>query len=147
MPIRTQSAAPFRARFPKPAGDARPPDLRGRVEAEAEPLVTQLELATSSDEAKLNKLEKAWLAVLRERGADWIGIEPFGLKLAAQRCRYHPDFVVLKDGQLTAFETKGPHFFDDAKVKLKVAAHEYPFIRFVLVTRENGQWKETVIKP
>ena len=145
MPIKTQSAANLRARFPKPQSDSKP--LGGGVVDAATPLETKLAIQPTDDEAKLNKLERAWLAVLRERGADWIGIEPFGLKLASHRCRYHPDFITLKDGQLTAFEVKGPHYWDDAKVKLKVAAREYPFIRFVLVKREGGRWIETEIKP
>ena len=145
MPIKTQSAANLRARFPQPHGDAKPPDLRARDAAT--PLETKLKIQLTDDEEKLNKLERAWLAVLRDRGAEWIGIEPFGLKLASHRCRYHPDFITLKDGLLTAYECKGPQFWDDAKVKLKVAAREYPFIRFVLVKREGGRWIETEVAP
>ena len=144
MPIKTQSAANLRARFPQPQGDAKPPDLRARDAAT--PLETNLAIQPTDDETKLNKLERAWLAVLRERGADWIGIEPFGLKLASNRCRYHPDFITLVDGQLTAWETKG-FMRDDAFTKLKVAAREYPFIRFILVKREGGRWIETEINP
>ena len=136
MPIKTQTAATLRARFPKPPTVVNEPKL----------LETNLVIQPSDDESKLNKLERAWLAVLRQRGADWIGIEPFGLKLASDRCRYHPDFVTLNDGQLTAWETKG-WMKDDAAVKLKVAAREYPFIRFVLVKKEKGQWTETEVKP
>ena len=113
----------------------------------APPLSTALELRPTTDEAKLNKLETAWLQVLRNRGYAWVGIEPMGLKLAGDRCRYHPDFITLSDGRLIAWEVKGPHFFDDAKVKLKVAARCYPFIIFILVQRERGQWVETEIKP
>lgn len=69
-------------------------------------LKTQLVMKPTTDEAKLNGLERQWLGVLRERGFDWIGIQPLGLKLA-DNCRYHPDFVTLRDGQLIAWETKG----------------------------------------
>ncbi|RYG55747.1 hypothetical protein EON80_30235 [bacterium] len=100
-----------------------------------------------SEEQGLNKLETAWLQQLKRRSPDWLGIQPLGLKLAADRCRYHPDFVTLENGRLTAWEVKGPQFWDDAKVKLKVAARAYPFIRFVLVTRDKSGWTESEVKP
>lgn len=99
----------------------------------------------TTDEAKLNKMERQWLEVLRGRNFDWLGIQPFGLKLA-DNCRYHPDFVALQSGELIAFETKG-FMRDDAAVKLKVAARAYPFIRFVLVTKEKSQWVEKEVRP
>jgi hypothetical protein len=121
--------------------------VQAPIQRANEPLPTNLQIQPSSDEAKLNKLEAAWFDVLRSRRPDWIGIEPFGLKLAAARCRYHPDFITLQNGQLTAWETKGKWFTDDGKVKLKVAAREYPFIRFVLVTRDKTGWTESEVKP
>ncbi|MBW3636432.1 MAG: hypothetical protein KY445_08200 [Armatimonadetes bacterium] len=69
------------------------------------------------------------------------------MRLASNKCYYHPDFFTLKEGKLTAWEVKGPQFWDDAKVKLKVAAKEYPFIRFVLVMRDQTGWTETEVKP
>lgn len=106
---------------------------------------TNLTLKPTTDEAKLNGLERQWLGVLRSVEHDWLGIQPIGLKLA-DNCRYHPDFVTLHDGQLTAYEVKG-FMRDDAAIKLKVAARNYPFIRFVLVTRVKKQWIEKEVSP
>lgn len=107
-------------------------------------MITTLEIKPTADETRLNGLEKQWLAVLRERGSDWLGIQPMAFKLG-DNCRYHPDFVTLENGQLTAWETKG-FMRDDAALKIKMAARTYPFIRFVLVTRVKREWVETEVK-
>lgn len=119
-------------------------EMFGTPKQEKKP-TTNLAMRPTTDEAKLNKMERQWLEVLRGRSFDWIGIQPFGLKLA-DNCRYHPDFVTLANGQLTAFETKG-FMRDDALVKLKMAARLFPFIRFVLVTREKQNWVEKEVRP
>jgi hypothetical protein len=48
---------------------------------------------------------------------------------------------------LRAWEVKGPHSWDDSIVKLKVAAHEWRAIRFVLIWKENGRWQQQEILP
>lgn len=58
----------------------------------------------------------------------------------ANGCRYTPDFVVRRGGeliQLEAYEVKG-FMRDDAAIKLKVAASLYPWIKFHLVTKRKG---------
>lgn len=110
---------------------------------------TDLVIRKSTDEEKLNKLEKAWLWELRRlHPPAAIGIQNIQLKLADDT-RYTPDFnVVDQNGQLIFYETKGPRFWDDAKVKLKVAARQYPYYRFILVTRDpRGAWTELPVKP
>ena len=90
----------------------------------------------TTDEQKLNGLERAWLAVLREAGYPYIGIQSVTLKLA-DGCRYTPDFFTRSTcGSFTAWETKG-FFRDDAKVKIKVAARLFTFFRFLVVTRRK----------
>ena len=111
----------------------------------ATPLKTALELRPTTDEAKLNKLETAWLDVLRNRGYVWIGIQNITLKLGDD-CRFTPDFWALDAGRLMAFDTKG-FMRDDALVKLKTAARAYPLFLFIVVTRESGEWTEREIKP
>lgn len=98
----------------------------------------------STDEAKLNKLERAFLAWLRSTSPPWIGIQCITLKLADD-CRYTPDFWTL-GCSLHAHEVKG-FMRDDARVKLKVAARMYPMIQFTLVERIKGEWKFTDVKP
>jgi hypothetical protein len=46
--------------------------------------------------------------------------------------RYTPDWSSWKDGKLTCYEIKGAYMHDDAIVKLKTAAHIYPYIKFRL---------------
>jgi len=112
----------------------------------APPLATALELRPTTDEAKLNKLETAWLQVLRNRGYAWVGIQNITLKLGHD-LRYTADFWVLDAGRLIAFDTKGPHVFEDSIVKMKATARAFPLFLFVIVKREGGQWVETEIKP
>ena len=77
----------------------------------------------------------------------------------ANGCRYSPDFVAVYERalpldnkpafQLFAYEVKGPHAWDDAIVKLKVAASLYPFIGFTLVSWDKvaGVWRMESVKP
>lgn len=121
-------------------------EKRETHEASFKQLSTNLVVAHSTDVKKLNKLEKAWLRHLEMLGFPWIGVQAITLKLADDT-RYTPDFMVIDaNGQLVAYETKG-WMRDDAAVKLKVAARLYRFIRFVLVQKDKGQWKETPVNP
>lgn len=67
----------------------------------------------------------------------------------ANGCRYTPDFVSFHDNCLAAYEIKGPHAWDDAIVKLKVAAAQFTFIHFTLVSwsRADGVWRMEGVKP
>lgn len=108
---------------------------------------TSLAPSKSTDEEKLNKLEVAWLRELRLLfPAEAIGVQSITLKLGNDT-RYTPDFwTVDVNGQLTFWETKG-FFRDDAKVKIKIAARQFRYFRFVLVEKKKGEWIETPIKP
>lgn len=96
---------------------------------------------------RLNKLESAWHAVLKSRA--YAQVVPHGITLRiGDDCRYTPDFLVVDDAgdhpMITVYETKG-FMRDDALVKIKTAAHQFPWITFVLVTRKAGVWHEKVI--
>ena len=128
--------------FPAPRGDILPAPLPPVPHAEFKATTH-----ASKDELKLNKLERRWLAELRLRNVACLGIQAVTLKLGDD-CRYSPDFTGIEHGVLTAWETKGPFFRDDAKVKLKVAARAHPYIRFVLVQYSKPcGWSETLIHP
>lgn len=63
-----------------------------------------------------------------------------GLKLRlAEKTFYTPDFLVVCDDRFECHEVKG-FWRDDARVKIKVAAAMYPWIKFVAVTRKKKQW-------
>lgn len=113
---------------------------------------------------ELNKTERTFLEFLQAQAAlkgAWILTMPFKLVLA-HKCTYTPDFVTVEQGlmatpsklgaglsqpvQLTAWEVKG-FWRDDARVKIKVAARMYPWIRFIAVQKARGGWKEELIRP
>lgn len=80
------------------------------------------------------------LEALKRDGSirDW-GFERITLKLADD-CRYTPDFhVIEQDGTLRFEETKG-FFRDDAKVKVRVAAQQFPS-SFTVLRLVKGQWE------
>jgi len=100
----------------------------------------------SNDESKLNKTERAYLAELRRLNYPHIGIQSITLKLGDD-CRFTPDFNYLNaSGEMVMVDVKGFQR-DDALVKIKTAARQFPMFRFVIVKRVNGLWEETVIKP
>jgi hypothetical protein len=106
----------------------------------------KVDMSPSTDEQKLNKTERAYLALLRRQGHQWVGVQNVTLKLGDD-CRYTPDFTVINaEGKLLALEVKG-FFRDDAKVKVKVAARLYPFIKFYVVRKEKDRFAHELVKP
>ena len=94
----------------------------------------------------MNKTEQAYasdLEALRLAGRVlWFRFEGLKLRLA-DNTFYTPDFAVMaSDGQLECHEVKG-FWAEDARVKIKVAADQYPF-RFVAVKarakKDGGGW-------
>ena len=64
----------------------------------------------------------------------------------AHRCTYTPDwYVVRADGDVECHEVKGSHVWDDARVKLKVAARLNPEVKFVLARWWKQTWKISVV--
>jgi hypothetical protein len=47
----------------------------------------------------------------------------------------------------TCWEIKGPKSWDDAIVKAKMAAHEFPEICWRFVWKEKGKWLEQILLP
>ncbi|MGB3271111.1 MAG: DUF1064 domain-containing protein [Rhodanobacter sp.] len=92
---------------------------------------------------QMNKTEAAYAQHLEIRKVAgeilWYRFEGVKLRLA-DNTFYSPDFVVmLADGTLECHEVKG-FWQDDARVKIKVAADQYP-MRFVAVkvrAKKNG---------
>lgn len=58
----------------------------------------------------------------------------------ADRTWYIPDFYIMRpDGTLEIHETKG-WMEDDANVKIKTVAEQFPEFLFVLVKWDEGDW-------
>ena len=91
----------------------------------------------------MNKLEAEFhritFAVLNEP----VYIQSIKFKLA-NGLTYTPDFVCPR-WPWESYEVKGPHAFDGALDKLKIAATIFPHIKWVLVWKENGVWKNQVV--
>lgn len=73
--------------------------------------------------------------------------EAIKLRLA-DRTFYTPDFAVVNDatGEIELHEVKG-YWEEDARVKIKVAAHQYPEYRFIAIQHQKGQWKTEEFSP
>ena len=99
-------------------------------------------------DGSMNKTEEAYASVLeglKQAGQiTWYKFEALKVKLA-DRTYYTPDFLVMRaDGLLEMHEVKGGIWQDDARVKIKVAAEQFPF-RFVAVKmkakKAGGGWE------
>lgn len=95
---------------------------------------------------QMNGLEKSYsqnLNILKNTGTivDW-KFEKIKLKLAGDTF-YTPDFFVVKPERIEFHEVKG-FWRDDARVKIKVAAEQYPWFLFVAITlnRKTKCWEE-----
>jgi hypothetical protein len=95
---------------------------------------------------QLNKTEAAYQEHLKARQHEgnvvWFRFEGVKLRLA-DKTFYTPDFaVMLADGSIELHEVKG-FWTDDARVKTKVAADQYPF-KILAVTaktkKSGGGW-------
>lgn len=96
----------------------------------------------------MNKTEAEYAALLQRRchvgDVAWFRFEGVKLRLA-DNTFYTPDFAVMRStGQMEMHEVKG-FWTDDARVKIKVAADQYPF-EFVAVRKQakkdGGGWEE-----
>lgn len=102
---------------------------------------------TKHTSGQMNGLEKKYAAHLDIRKvcgeiADW-KFEPLKLKLAPATF-YNPDFgLLMPDGKVELHETKGSHWEDDARVKIKVAAEMFTWFRFRAAQwdKNSKDWK------
>ena len=98
----------------------------------------------------MNKTEAAYAnhleALRRDGDVRWWKFEGVKLRLA-DNTFYTPDFAVMAaDGVLEMHETKG-FWRDDARVKIKVAAAQFPFRFFALKPlpkKQGGGWHQEV---
>jgi hypothetical protein len=94
---------------------------------------------------KLNKLEQEAFLMVNQQHTD-MTIRHHSVTFdLANGVRYTPDIVGIRKWAMICWEIKGPHSWDDAIVKLKVAASVWPDIKWILLWKENGQWHEQVI--
>jgi hypothetical protein len=98
----------------------------------------------------MNRTESAYadnLENLRQAGqvASW-KFEAVKLKLAGSTF-YSPDFlVILPCGKVELHEVKG-YWMDDARVKIKVAAENFPWFIFKAIKRDGRGWDTEEFRP
>ena len=94
---------------------------------------------------QMNNTEMAYanrLELLRRADeVAWYRFEGLKLRLA-DNTFYTPDFaVMLTNGQIECHEVKG-FWQEDARVKIKVAAEQYPFLfKAVKAAKRHGQYE------
>ncbi len=119
------------------AGD---PQVEKRPMAASEGLKSPSRRIRQSSAPLMNRLETAFHEHLKLKypNTDW---HPQGVTLKlCNGLRYSPDFLSF-DLKLV-FETKGKWIDGDSIPKLKMAATVYPELRFWLVWRDAGVWRE-----
>lgn len=105
-----------------------------------------IRMEPTSPEAKLNKLEREYLAWLKTLGDRWIGTQCITLQIGFD-CRFTPDFWALDErGRLRAIDVKGFQR-EDALIKIRVAARMYPWVHFVIAKKNRKVWEHTEVKP
>lgn len=97
----------------------------------------------------MNKTERAYSQYLQQLQhigqIDWFKYESVKLRLA-DNTFYTVDFMVMKsNGELEAHEVKGGYIFDDAMVKVKVAADLFPWPFFIVKKANGGRWEITKV--
>lgn len=94
-------------------------------------------------DGEMNKTEAAYEQYLSHRKLAgevlWYKFESVKLRLANKTFYTCDFFVMLANGQLEAHEVKG-FWQEDARIKTKVAAEQFPF-QFVGVQRDGDGWK------
>ncbi len=70
-----------------------------------------------------------------------VWVKPMILRIGPDMT-FEPDAMV-DDGNnwLWLIDVKGPHAWEDSRIKIKIAAERYPMWRFLIVTRPDGIWK------
>lgn len=90
---------------------------------------------------KMNKTEAQFQQLLiRRPDVIWCGFEAIKFMVGVKTCWYCPDFVcVLDDGTVVVYEVKG-WWKDDARVKIKAAAKQYPWLKFIAAQKKRDKW-------
>lgn len=96
---------------------------------------------------KLNKTELRFITMLRGSRPDLTIRVHAKTYLLANGVRYTPEATAIVEGREWAWEVKGKKIWDDAVVKIKVAAENFPEICWYMVWEEKGVWNSQRILP
>lgn len=104
---------------------------------------------TEGRDRGMNKTERTYSQYLTALGATWL-YEPLKFRLA-DLTYYSPDFMVIRaSGEVVFIDTKAQwkgaktfHSEDDAKVKIKVVAEQFPWFTFQVAWNKDGWQHKT----
>lgn len=104
---------------------------------------------------EMNKTEARYaerLEMLKQQGqVVWYAFEVVTLKLAHDTRLTVDFFVMLANGELQAHDVKGSKriYEEDARVKMQVAARQFPWPFFLAIPRgrTGHEWDVTEVKP
>lgn len=115
-----------------------------RIRQDSKPLMNKLETEFYNTMKAAHPGAMIRIQALRFRLGNGIWYKP---DFVVQEARYIDGNAPLKEIKQTAYEVKGPHAFRGGFENLKVAASVWTDVRWVLVWKEQGQWKEQVVLP
>lgn len=102
--------------------------------------------SATTDEAKLNKTEQAFLRFIRaDPKIKEVHVQDMTFKLAND-CRLTPDFSYIFQGRQVFIDVKGFQR-EDALIKMKMAARKFPQFDFYIVFKAQGGWSFNKVKP
>ena len=139
---------------------ARNPDLGAGVSAEPhsgeagksgkteEQATTRPSRIRQSSKPLLNKLETEWYHILKRSCGPDVPVFSQAIRFRlGNGIWYKPDFIVLGIAGFYGYEVKGPHAFRGGFENLKVCANLYREIKWYLVWKEGGEWKQQDVLP
>ena len=104
------------------------------------PVAKGLPRGRRSAAERMNRTERAYSEMLSAGGLEWV-YEGLSFRLD-DGTWYRPDFLVFGDGGLEVHEVKGAHIWEDSIIKFKWARQRFPMLRWHLLQKANGEWKE-----
>ena len=119
-----------------------------RIRQGAKPLLNKLETEFYESLKHYHPGATIWKQALRWKLGNGIWYKPDFVAFTAFYPEGYPKTMPpVKQIKLTAWEVKGPHAFRGGFENLKVAASLYPEVRWVLVWKEDGAWKQQEVLP
>ena len=95
----------------------------------------------------MNKLESEFKAYYETLTGHSLIVQSIRFKLG-NGIWYKPDFILMCSTLgIKAFEVKGEHAFRGGFENLKVAAHQYPRISWILAWKVNNTWNQQPVLP
>ena len=109
-----------------------------------EPAPTRIRQTTKPE---LNKTERRGIEFLKRRYPDAKLRIHSKTYVLANGVRYTPEATAVINGVERAWEVKGPKIWDDATVKIKVAANEFPEIIWNMIweDKKTKEWRSQII--